>query len=683
MHLSSTTRFLILPTALLATLLTAAIPPKHLAPKRKFIDPANMNTTVRPGDNFYEYANGNWIKANPVPASRTSWGSFNELRAKSLKALQEILESASKNTSKGRLYQLVGDFYASGMDSLGIEKRSLDPIKADLLRVERVNSRADVLNEVAWQRTQGNGLLYTFFVAQDRKNPTKYLPQFGQGGTTLPDRDYYLKNDKRSLTIRDAYRNHLTNTLALAGEEPTRASQNADAVMRIETALARAQMPRVEMRDPYKTYNKLSVASFSKQMSASAVDWRSQLEQSGVRGQDTVLVQNPAFYRSLDSLITATPVEELKTYLRWNIIKGAAPYLTDAFVKESFAFNKVLSGQKEQTPRWQRMGSLIDARLSDLVGQLYVQGNFKPEAKQRMLALVNNLEASFREHIDGLTWMSADTKKRALTKLGAFKRKIGYPDKWKNYEGLSLNRGDFYGNVQAADKWGYQYMIARLGKPVDRTEWGMTAPTVNAQYNPVNNDISFPAAILQFPFFDAEADDAVNYGAIGAVIGHEMTHGFDDQGRQYDADGTLRDWWTKQDADSFKERADKVVAQFNGYTVLDSLAVNGRLTLGENLADLGGLAIAYDAYKKTPQGRSRQKIDGFMPDQRFFLSWAQIWRSSQLPESTAQRILTDPHAPDVYRVNGPLSNLDAWYQAFPVRPGNKLYKSPEERIRVW
>ncbi|GAB3693041.1 M13 family metallopeptidase [Spirosoma flavus] len=669
-------------TFLLLILLTiafiAAVVPQ------KFIDPQNMDMSVKPGDNFYQYANGNWLRQNAIPASKTSWGSFNQLHEQSLDAMKALLEEASKTTTKGRLYQMVGDYYTSGMDSLTIEKRGFEPIKSDLSRIEKVNTKAILLEELAYQRTQGNGMLFGFGVVQDRKNVVKYLPQFNQGGTTLPDRDYYLKNDARSQKIRDAYREHLTKMLALIGEEPTQASQEADMIMRVETALAKAQMPRVEMRDPYKTYNKFPVTQFNQQ--TPGINWSDQLTKYGVKNQDTVLVQNPAFFRSLDSLVAATPIEEWRTYMRWNVLKNAAPYLSDAFVKQNFAFTKVLTGQKEQTPRWQRISSQIDGTLGDLLGQLYVQKYFKPEAKQRMMTLVDNLEASFKEHINNLDWMSAETKKRALTKLVAFKRKIGYPEKWKTYEGVTIDRHGYYDNVKSVSKWSYNYMISRLGKPVDKTEWGMTPPTVNAYYSPVNNEIAFPAAILQFPFFDADADDAINYGGIGAVIGHEMTHGFDDSGRQYDSDGTLRDWWTKADADNFRKRADQVKEQFFGFKVLDSIKVNGQLTLGENLADLGGLAIAYDAFKKTAQGKSTGKkstIDGFTPDQRFFLSWAQVWRINIRPESQAQLILVDPHAPGMYRCNGPVANIDAWYQAFNVQPSNKMYKRPEDRIKVW
>jgi putative endopeptidase len=655
-------------------------------PVRKFIDPANMDMSVRPGDNFYDYANGKWLATNPIPASKTRWGSFNILADKSLDAMKVLLTEAAQTTNKGRVQQMVGDFYASGMDSVQIEKLGFEPIRSEINRIEQAPTKAALFAELAALRTRGTGMLFGFGVSPDRKNVAKYLPQFGQGGLTLPDRDYYLKNDARSQRIRDAFRDNLTRMFGLIGEEPTRASQNADMILRLETALAKANLPRVELRDPYKTYNKLTVSQFDAltPMFAEATGgWKSQMSKLGAPGQDTVMVQNPAFYRSLDSLLGATPIEEIKLYMRWNVLRDAAPYLSSAFVKQAFAFSSVLSGQKEQTPRWQRMSSQIDRQLSDLLGQLYVQKYFRPEAKARMLVLVDNLEASFRDHIKALDWMSAETRTRALAKLSAFKRKIGYPDTWKSYDGLQISRTDFYNNVKNASQWAYNYNVRKLGKPVDKTEWGMTAPTINAQYSPVNNDITFPAAILQFPFFDFEADDAINYGGIGAVIGHEMTHGFDDSGRQYDADGTLRDWWTKSDADNFKQRADRVAAQFSGYKVLDSLSVNGRLTLGENLADLGGLAIAYDAFKKTKQGRSKDKIDGFTADQRFFLSWAQVWRANTRDETTAQLIVTDPHSPGIYRCNGPVTNIDAWYAAFDVKPGDKLYKPAPDRIRVW
>jgi len=400
-------------------------------------------------------------------------------------------------------------------------------------------------------------------------------------------------------------------------------------------------------------------------------------------GQDSVLVGEPAFFKVADSLLAATPVSDWKVYLKWGILKGSAGALSSPFVNASFDFGSVLSGQKVQTPRRERMSRMVDGGLGELLGQLYVAKYFTPAAKQYMINLVNNLKTTLGERIQRLDWMSPETKAHALKKLAAFTVKIGYPDKWQTYDGVLIKRNDYVGNLRGMGIWAYNYSVSQLNKPVDKTVWGMTPPTVNAYYNPANNEIVFPAGILQFPFFDFGADDAVNYGGIGVVIGHEMTHGFDDQGRQYDGDGSLHNWWSNIDADKFKVRANQVVEQFNGFTVLDTLHVNGKLTLGENLADLGGLNIAYEAFKKTLEGHSTKKIDGFTPDQRFFLSYAQLWRGAQRPEAAAQSILTDPHSPGQYRVNGPITNLDAWYNAFNIQPGDKMYKKPADRIKVW
>jgi putative endopeptidase len=457
---------------------------------------------------------------------------------------------------------------------------------------------------------------------------------------------------------------------------------NAVLIMQLETAIAQAQLSRVEMRDPNKLYNKFSVDGLSAK--TPNLNWQSILTQLGYQTkQDSLIVTNPGFMVYIDSMLSKVPLDDWKVYLKWNVIKDAAPYLSSDFVNANFAYNQSLTGQKEQTPRWQRMSGLIDRQLGDLLGQLYVDKYFDQAAKARMLTLVNNLQTTFENRINKLDWMSAETKRRGIIKLHAFTKKIAFPDTWKNYDGLEITKNDFLGNIRRSNQWQYQDNINRLGKPVDKTEWGMTPPTVNAYYNPQRNEIVFPAAILRSPFFDFEADDAVNYGGIGAVIGHEMTHGFDDQGRQYDADGNLEDWWTKSDADEFKKRAEEVVQQYNGYTVLDTLHVNGKLTLGENLADLGGLNIAYEAFKNTKQGKSNELIDGFTPDQRFFLSWAQIWRSNILPDAAAQRIVTDSHSPSTYRANGPLINMDAFYKAFDVKPGDKMYKAPEIRTRIW
>ena len=648
----------------------------------KYIDKANMDVNVKPGDNFYEYANGNWMKINPVPASKTRWGSFDMLREESSQRLRTLLQDAAANTNKSRINQMVGDFYTSGMDSAAIEVKGILPIKAELDRINDLQNMQAVLTEVAVLRNRGFGSpLFGMYVTPDRKNVTQYIPQLSQGGTTMPDRDYYLKDDPRSLKIREAYKNYLYQLFMLAGEDATKSYASMDAVMRIETALAKMQYSRVEMRDPYKLYNKFSLKDLN--ASTPSINWNNLLVQMKVNGADSVLVNNPNFLKSADLLLGALPLQDWKSYLKWNVLKSSGPYLSTAFVQENFKYSQAISGQKEQTPRWQRMAALLDGNLGEMLGQLYVDRYFKPEAKIRMQELVNNLSTTFEDRIKRLDWMSAETKKRGIEKLNAFTKKIAYPDKWKEYNGVKISKDDFMGNVKNASAWAYNEMATRMGKPVDRTEWGMTPPTINAYYNSSNNEIVFPAAILQFPFFDFGADDAINYGGIGAVIGHEMTHGFDDQGRQFAADGNLKDWWTKEDADKFKTKADQVVNQYNNMTVLDTLHVNGKLTLGENLADLGGLNIAYEAFTKTKEFKEGKLIDGFTPSQRFFLSWAQVWRSNALPETEAQLILTDSHSPGVHRGNGPIVNIDAWYQAFNVKPGDKMYIPKEKRISVW
>ncbi|WP_183566687.1 M13 family metallopeptidase [Mucilaginibacter sp. SP1R1] len=657
---------------------------KPTAPK-KFIDPANMDATIKPGDDFFDYANGNWIKRNAIPAKATRWGSFNILGQENTDKLLGLLKEVSQTSAtqpKGSLKQRVGDLYASGMDSVTIEKRGYDPIKPDVQRIDAIADLDAVIAELVYQRVNGEGSpLFRFGVGQDEKNVNKYVVGLDQGGTSLPDRDYYLKNDERTKGIQSAYKKYIVALFTLTGSSNDEATKNAGIIVNIETALAKAQLSRVAMRDPNVTYNKFSVDAFSK--TTPHLNWAKLLPQMKANGQDTVLVGQPAFFKAADSLLAVTPVTDWKVYLKWNILKGSATALSSPFVNASFDFTKALSGQKVQTPRTERMSGLVDGTLGELLGQLFVEKYFTPAAKQYMVDLVNNLKVTLGDRIKRLDWMSPETKERALKKLAAFTVKIGYPDKWEQYDGVTINRDDYAGNLKTLSVWRYNFTVGKLGKPVDKARWGMTPPTVNAYYNPTNNEIVFPAGILQFPFFDFKADDAVNYGGIGAVIGHEMTHGFDDQGRQYDADGTLRDWWTKTDADKFKVRANQVVDQYNAFTVLDTLHVNGKLTLGENLADLGGLNIAYEAFKKTKQGQENKKIDGFTGDQRFFLSWAQVWRGSQRPEAAAQRILTDPHSPEQYRTNAPITNIDAWYKAFNIQPGDKLYKKPADRIKVW
>ena len=659
---------------------------QHNSPAKKkvvFIDQSNMDLTVKPGEDFYTYASGTWIKNNPVPLKETRWGSFNQLRDFNINAVKTILaESANSKAPAGSIERRIGDFYSAGMDSITIETLGYTPIKSDLQKVEGLTDINSVVKHAAEMRTFGAGSpFFNFFVGQDRKYVKNIVPQLGQGGTTLPDRDYYLKNDARSVQIQSAYKNYIAKLFTLTGTLEAEAKKNAETIFNFEKKLAEAQMSRVEMRDPYKTYNKFAVNDFTK--TTPNLNWQNLLPLMKVSNQDTLLVSSPKFFTALNAAIGSTPVNELKTYLRWNLLKSSAPYLSSEFVNANFAFNQVISGQKVQTPRWQRMSSLTDGTVGELLGQLYVDKHFKPEAKARMQELVSNLVKAYEIRIKNLDWMSDVTKQKALDKLHAFTPKIAYPDKWKSYDGLEINRQSFFQNLKSASSWAYQDMVSQLGKPVDKTRWGMTTPTVNAYYNPVNNEIVFPAGILQFPFFDPNADDAVNYGGIGAVIGHEISHGFDDSGSQYDKDGTLRNWWTEEDMTRFKAKAKTLQEQYDAYTVLDTIHVNGKLTLGENIGDLGGLNAAYEAFKMTKQGQSNEKIDGFTPDQRFFLSWAQVWKGNILNETAAQLIVTDTHSPGPYRTIGAPVNMDAWYKAFDIKPGDKLYKKPEDRIRIW
>ncbi|MDP4263579.1 MAG: M13 family metallopeptidase [Bacteroidota bacterium] len=648
----------------------------------KYIDKANMDLSVKPGDNFYEYANGGWLKKTVMPSTKTRWGSFDMLREESSQHLKTLLEESSKKTTRTRAEQMCGDFYTSGMDSLQLEKAGAAPVKTDLQTIDAIGNINELLNTLMKLRTRGAaGGLFSAFVNQDAKDINVYRIHLGQGGITLPDRDYYLKDDARSKAVREALKAYIVKLFTLTGASSTEAQQISDNIVQTETAIARAQWSRVELRDPQKRYNKYTPDEFSAGFKTLKIP--ALFAASDIPKQDFIIVSTPSFFRALDSLLTSLPLDTWKQIARFEILKNAAPYLSHDFVNANFDFQKAISGQKEITPRWQRMANLIDGSLGELLGHLYVDRFFKPAAKQRMLEMVNNLQQTFAERIKRLTWMSQDTKQKALAKLMAFTKKIAYPDKWKEYEGVMINKNSLLNNVRSCSQWAYNYNINKLGKPIDRTEFGFTTPTVNASYNPIQNTITFPAGILQFPFFDFGADDAVNYGGIMAVIGHEMTHGFDDQGRQYDADGSLRDWWTKEDADKFKVLADAVVAQYNAAVVLDTLHVNGRLTLGENLADFGGIQMAYEAFKKTPEGKSNEKIDGFTPDQRFFLSWAQVWRGMALPETQANLILTDPHSPAEWRALLPLQQMQEFYDAFGIKEGDRMWLPKDKRVKVW
>ncbi len=519
---------------------------------KKFIDPANMDLSVKPGDDFYTYASGTWVKNNPVPAKETRWGSFNELRDFNINAVKSLVEEAAadKSAPAGSVKRRVGDFFAAAMDTVAIEKLGYTPIKADLEKIKQIKDVQGVLDQVAYMRVSGIGSpMFGLGVGQDRKNVNKYMVNIGQGGTTLPDRDYYLKDDARSVKIREAYDTYITTLFSLTGSTPEEAKQKAATVFKIEKQFAEAQMSRLEMRDPYATYNKLTVTELNSK--TPGINWSTYLTKFKIKGQDTLLVSSPKFMTSLDGMLKSVSVADWKTYLAWNVLKSSAGSLSSPFVKASFAFTQAQTGQKVQTPRWQRMSSLTDGTIGELLGQLYVAKYFKPEAKARMDAMIVNLRKAFEIRIKGLEWMSDETKKKALEKLAAFEPKVGYTTKWETYTGLNINRATYFQNLRNASVWGYNENVSRLGKPVDRTRFGMTPPTVNASYSPTMNSITFPAGILQFPFFDPNADDALNYGGIGAVIGHEMSHGFDDSGSQYDAKGNLKNWWTAEDRKKF------------------------------------------------------------------------------------------------------------------------------------
>ncbi|WP_233509705.1 M13 family metallopeptidase [Pedobacter chinensis] len=676
---------LILPAAVL--LLLAACQNKNHKTDRAdlkrtlFFDTAGMDLTVKPGDNFFLYANGKWIKNTEIPKTETGWGSFYTLYNDNIKNLKGILEDAAKSkAAAGSVEQKVGDFYASGMDSLTIEKLGLEPIKPLLTKIDSLKNDKELLDFVVEEFKNGNGYLLSFDVEPDDKISSKNALIFSQAGINLPDRSYYLDQDDKAKKIRASYHAYISKIFALAGDS-INGSKNADQILKLETAIAQSHSTPVELRDPQKNYNKYAVAGFQKEVPN--IDIKTALNKLGAN-TDTIIVRQPRYYQALSSLVKSQPIDVWKIKLKFDALNNSANALTMAFRKARFDFyGKTLYGQPVQTERWKAMVSNTDSNLGDLLGQLYTEQYFKPAAKKRMLELVNNLQKVYETRIKNVDWMTAETKQKALEKLNAFIKKIGYTDKWKKYDDVEVSKNTYFANLKSARKHEFKEMMSKLGKPVDKTEWLMTAPTVNAYYNPAFNEIVFPAGILQFPFFDFAADDAINYGAIGAVIGHEMTHGFDDQGRQYDAYGNLKEWWTKVDANNFKTKADKVVSFYNNFSLLDNQHVNGSLTLGENLADLGGLNIAYDAFKLTEQGKGDKKIDGFTPDQRFFLSFAQVWRIKDRDERMRVRLKTDPHSPEMFRVNGPVYNMEAFYKAFNIPTTAKMYIAPANRLGVW
>jgi len=639
---------------------------------------------VKASQNFFEFANGDWIKNNPVPPTESVWGSFNILRDKNRKLLHRILDSAAalQNPVKGSTAQLIGDFYASGMDSAGIEKLGVKPLQPMLDKIGNIKDAKDVLDVIANLQRNGIFPLFGIMVDQDARKSDEYALYASQGGLGLPNKAYYLKKDGKSDTVRQEYIAHVSKMFQLMGEPAAQADKDANTVMKFETELADASMSPVELRDPIATYNKYTMAQVMEM--TPAMDWKSYLASATIPEVPTMIISQPKFFKKVNDDLKSVSMDDWKVYLRWHLIHNTARFLSSDFVNESFNFYSMkLNGVKVIEPRWKRIQSMTDMALGDALGQEYVKVAFSAEAKKKVVEMIHNLVAALRERINGLDWMSATTKVAANEKLNTLMVKIGYPDKWKSYAGLNIDRNSYVVNVMRSDSFEYQRNIHKLGKPVDRTEWGMTPPTINAYYNPSLNEIVFPAGILQPPFYDPNADDAVNYGGIGAVIGHELTHGFDDQGRLYDAKGDLKNWWTKEDSANFMKRAQVIVHQFNHYSV-DGLHINGELTEGENLADLGGLTIAYVAFKKAEEGKPDPGlIDGYTPDQRFFLGWAYVWRSNERPEALRQQILTNPHSPSLFRVNGPLSNNEAFYKAFNVQPGDSMMAPDSLRAKIW
>jgi putative endopeptidase len=647
------------------------------------VDLSTFDLSVKPQDDFFRYANGTWLKATPIPAEYSRWGSFDALQVRNIELLSKLCEAAAaKGASGSPLDKMVGDFYSSGMDEAAINAAGAAPLKPELDLIAAVKSPADIVAEIAHLQSIGCPVGFAFFGAADAKNSDMVIAQLRQGGLGLPNRDYYINEDDKSKKIRDQYVEHVSATLQLLGDTPDAAAAGAQAVLKLETELAKASLSPEVLRNPYASYHKMAVADLPKY--TADLDWPNFFHGVGAPSFTEVNFQQPDFFKVFAAQLTSVPVADWQTYLRWHFARHESSYLSDPFVQESFHFySEILSGTTKNLPRWKRVVAEVDGDIGEALGQLYVGEYFPPEAKARVLKLVGDLRAALREDLANLAWMDEATRTKAVAKLDAFTVKMGYPDKWRDYSALTIDRGPYVLNVTRSDVFEERRLLAKIGKPVDRAEWGMTPPTVNAYYNPARNEIVFPAGILQPPFFDPAADDAVNYGAIGAVIGHEMTHGFDDQGRQYDPQGNLSDWWTADSANKFKVRAAGIVKQFTDYTVLDGVHLIGERTQGENIADLGGLKIAYAALQKDLGNQPRTKIDGFTPEQRFFISFASVWRGEIRPEALRLRIKTDPHSPAEFRCNGPLSNLDEFAAAFDVPEGAPMRRSPADRVTIW
>ncbi len=645
------------------------------------VDTTHFDHGVRPQDDFYRFVNGGWLKETQIPADRSRYGSFDALSDESEVAVRQIVESAAaaQDRAPGSDLQKVGDLYRSYMDTARIEAAGLTPVRPELERIAALKDRSQLPELFAALAMEGVSTPFGFFVTQDQKQATRYIAYVSQSGLGLPDRDYYLKTEPNFEKIRSAYADYIDRLFRLAGEDATDASKT---VIALETRLAAKQWERARNRDREATYNRMSVAALDSL--TPNFSWPRFIDAAGASKTPGVVVRQPDYVAAADSILATTPLPALQTYLTFKVLDDAASFLSSPFAEARFDFRgKVLSGQQEERPRWKRGVGVVDGILGEATGRLYVEKHFTPAQKARMKALVSNLLDAFHEGIEQLTWMSPQTKEQAQAKLAKFTVKIGYPDKWEDYSKLRITGDDLFGNLRRASAFGWQRMVDRLGGPIDRQQWGMTPQTVNAYYNPSMNEIVFPAAILQPPFFNPDADDAVNYGAIGAVIGHEISHGFDDQGARSDGDGNLRNWWTDADQREFKARTDALAAQYSAFEPMEGQHINGRLTLGENIGDLSGLTIAYKAYKRSLNGKAAPVIDGYTADQRFFLGWAQIWRSLYRDEALRQQLMTNPHSPGEYRTDGVLRNMPEFYAAFDVQPGDGMYLAPDQRVKIW
>ena len=648
-------------------------------------DPKTFDKTVKPQDDFFQYINGGWIKQNPIPATESRWGNFNILAEQNLETQRKILETAAAITNEeGSASQKIGTFYKVAMDTVKLEKEGFKPVANLFDQTNNATNGKDFAKLVGEFHQQGISGFFSVYVGLDVKDNEKYVVWFSQSGLSLPDKDYYSKQDEKSKKIREEFKSHIKNMYLLYGRSEGDAVMASRLILDFETKLAQRSMSRVDNRNMEKKYNKRALSQVFE--TYPNFDWNTYLETVGIplAPHDSVVVAHLDFFDNLNRLFTESDPMTFKLYMNWKVMQASSGYLNNKIGQESFRFyGSVLQGTKEQKPRWKRAVASSNSMVGELLAQEYVKVAFSEEAKVKVNEMVDNLKEAYRMRIQNLDWMSAVTKQKALEKLDAFNRKLGYPDQWKDYSELRIVEESYWEIYQRCSKFGYKRMVEKLGTTVDRTEWNMLPQTVNAYYSPTMNEIVFPAAIMQPPFFNPNADDAVNYGAIGAVIGHEFSHGFDDQGSKYDAKGNLNTWWTEDDRSKFEARTQLLVNQFNEFQPLDSVFVNGQLTLGENIADLAGLTVAYDAYMISLKNKPKSKIDGFTPEQRFFIGFAQVWRGHSRPEYVRNQVVTDPHSPQQYRVIGTLSNMPEFYQAFGVKKGNKMWREDSKRVKIW